>query len=388
MGGLGLTLPSGVTGDVSNPTQQIGPRLNRIVRDPALMLGGATFLGLATQFMQSQNYSPDDVDVFLNPGRDLDQRIQSVWDQTNALADQLGIYATPDMFVAAQNAELALRNFGVESYNATGELFTTPWTAEEQAPLNNLMSSHMDGIRSLGRTREDARFLMEGYADHWGIDPADVPAEQWNEIARSQNPMDIVPETEVRPPRTGPITVAEAMTLVDTDPDGNLRVTGAPPPQLPCRVGTYRQLAGTCGPGREAHHIIPDYAKRYGTRKQGIRGENRIPGLPAYWEGMAICLTGNARSRTGQHGIAHRATDPMIAARGASPNATVPGTTTFGEAALAGAAGVIAARPECATVVVGAVTTELIGRRPGQLVNANPAGPPVGTARAALMVGQ
>lgn len=54
----------------------------------------------------------------------------------------------------------------------------------------------------------------------------------------------------------------------------------------PCKVGPYREVRKNCA--REAHHIVPDMALRYGTRAEGMRGQNRIPNAPSFQDGIAI----------------------------------------------------------------------------------------------------
>lgn len=63
-----------------------------------------------------------------------------------------------------------------------------------------------------------------------------------------------------------------------------------------CIVGTYDDIKDDCPEGHQAHHIVPDYAARTGTRREGIAGTNRIPGMPNFGDGPSICLEGNART--------------------------------------------------------------------------------------------
>lgn len=64
----------------------------------------------------------------------------------------------------------------------------------------------------------------------------------------------------------------------------------------PCNVGPYREVRKNRAGG--AHHIVPDMALRYGTRAEGMRGQNRIPNAPSFQGGIAICL-----SRPMHHGL-------------------------------------------------------------------------------------
>ena len=62
----------------------------------------------------------------------------------------------------------------------------------------------------------------------------------------------------------------------------------------PCIVGSYSAIKSKCPEGQEAHHIIADKFARTGNRSAGMAGKGRIPGMPSFGGGPAICLTGNA----------------------------------------------------------------------------------------------
>ena len=98
-----------------------------------------------------------------------------------------------------------------------------------------------------------------------------------------------------------------------------------------CIVGSYDAIKGICGPlcGQQAHHIVPDYALRYGNRAEGMVGVNRIPGMPSFGSGAAICLEGNAGDPTTEHGEAHGA-DAQISALGAGSSYYPAGTAPIG----------------------------------------------------------
>lgn len=110
--------------------------------------------------------------------------------------------------------------------------------------------------------------------------------------------------------------------------------------------------------GEQAHHIVPDYALRYGTRSEGQAGLKRIPGMPSFGDGNAICLAGNARVAGTQHNIAHRVTDGRIEDFGRAPNNAIPGTTTLGRATRASVAGAIQGKGGCAAEITAAVATQ------------------------------
>jgi Domain of unknown function (DUF4150) len=81
-----------------------------------------------------------------------------------------------------------------------------------------------------------------------------------------------------------------------------------------CGIKPYKDQK--CPSGQQAHHIVPDYALRYGNRKQGEKGQNRIPGMPSFDDGPSICLSGNSKSVGSDHNLAHAGTDPKVKAAG------------------------------------------------------------------------
>jgi hypothetical protein len=151
----------------------------------------------------------------------------------------------------------------------------------------------------------------------------------------------------------------------------------------PCIVMRFGSLS--CPAGEQAHHIVPDSVLRYGNRPEGESGQKRIPGMPAFRDGMAICLAGNPADRTGEHGIAHSVTDPLI--RASAQSSPIPGTTTLGAAVPAGIAGAAAARPECTPEIAAAIAGQFGQIDSGRLVNAMNR-PATGAALQALMRGQ
>lgn len=54
--------------------------------------------------------------------------------------------------------------------------------------------------------------------------------------------------------------------------------------------------------GMQAHHIVPDWTLRYGTRNDGSQ---RIPNMPSLNDGMTICVMGHASERDTEHNQAH-----------------------------------------------------------------------------------
>lgn len=138
--------------------------------------------------------------------------------------------------------------------------------------------------------------------------------------------------------------------------------------RMRCQIGSYRTMSRLCGQrGMQAHHIVPDWTLRTGTRAEAERGEKRIEDMPGFWEGNAICLAGRARTEGTEHNLAHLADGPIEAIGVASdpPNtATVRQVTTISIAATA------AVRPECLADIVESVNEQFPEALADQLLRA------------------
>lgn len=135
-----------------------------------------------------------------------------------------------------------------------------------------------------------------------------------------------------------------------------------------CRIDTYEKMAPICRAiGMQAHHIVPDWTLRYGTRREAMVGEKRIPNMPGFWDGQSMCVVGQARTQGTEHNEAHLA-DSAIEALGA--NSTPPHTATLDAVKDASIAAMIALRPDCAVQITTAVNGEFAGRDPNQLLRA------------------
>ncbi len=88
--------------------------------------------------------------------------------------------------------------------------------------------------------------------------------------------------------------------------DKNVRVEDDP-----CKTGPYKNM--NCPPGSQAHHIMPDYTMRYGTRADAGM---RIGNMPSLDEGMAICAKGGAKEAGSEHNQLHSSVDLAVAALG------------------------------------------------------------------------
>ncbi|WP_245197445.1 hypothetical protein [Labrys sp. LIt4] len=155
--------------------------------------------------------------------------------------------------------------------------------------------------------------------------------------------------------------------------------------QYPCIVGTYSQIKSICSAAQcegQAHHIIPDFTKRYGNREDGVAGRKRIPGMPTFNDGASICLNGMAAEEQSEHAEAHGA-DALIEGLGSGksyyPAGTAPILLIAAEATnqlLMMKAGDI----ECIAKIRAAVAAELLPVNSNLLGRTTPdALPPIGS---------
>jgi len=118
----------------------------------------------------------------------------------------------------------------------------------------------------------------------------------------------------------------------------NVRVLG----KEDCNIKPYSKQK--CPKGQQAHHIVPDYTLRYGTRKDK---NSRIPGMPSLNDGPTICLEGNAKTNGTEHSRAHAGTDPGIDAAGKRADNSPPGTAPIEEILQISIEGVAKVKPHC-----------------------------------------
>lgn len=114
----------------------------------------------------------------------------------------------------------------------------------------------------------------------------------------------------------------------------------------PCKVGPYNLIKDQCPEGQQAHHIIADKFVRTSNRADGIAGKGRIPGMPDFGGGPAICLTGNARVNGTEHHEAHKG-DSIIATLGKLLTNGPVDTAPVSEVVPIAMQSAINARPEC-----------------------------------------
>lgn len=113
-----------------------------------------------------------------------------------------------------------------------------------------------------------------------------------------------------------------------------------------CGIKAYKDLK--CPEGQQKHHIVPDYALRYGKRGDDAK---RIPGMPSFDDGPSICLTGGSKVKGSDHNLAHEGTDPKFDAAGKRTDNGEKGVALIGELIDIAVEEVAKVRPECADEV-------------------------------------
>ncbi|MFD1882497.1 DUF4150 domain-containing protein [Paracoccus pacificus] len=144
----------------------------------------------------------------------------------------------------------------------------------------------------------------------------------------------------------------------------NVRVSQTEEYRKKCEVGRYGKMRKICGGyGMQAHHIVPDWTLRYGSRTSG----DRIPNMPSLADGMAICVAGQAATNDTEHNRAHAA-DAAIEklAVDAKPPHTAPLSGVVRESLDA----MIKVRPDCEKEINLAVARQYTGKNPNQLLRA------------------
>lgn len=262
MGGHGITLPGGGFDNPTNNgpfgrTSPPGAALNRIIRDPALMVGGAAFLFLAGQYITDMDYTPDQVDVFEAPGQTIEQGIQSIHNQVaNA-----GAYVSPQMLQNAAEAELALRNYAVGYYNANGVAPPIMLGGSDQAALTALQNEHMNGVLNSRWDRTGLHNHLSEYAEHWDIDFEDIPGDQYEQIASTNDFNAVQPAAAVAAKPALPNNGTDGLRVTDVLAAAALACT-----HLACSQpvtdgfggGAHVCMSQPVGDGLDSHHMPAD----------------------------------------------------------------------------------------------------------------------------------
>jgi hypothetical protein len=172
------------------------------------------------------------------------------------------------------------------------------------------------------------------------------------------------------------IRQAELQTSVDAKSDvtgKGTRVTRDEKEEEPdpCEVGPYREMQRKCSQrGGQAHHIVPDFTLRAGPRPDlSALDPTRLPNAPTLAQGMAICLTGHAKTQGGEHFAAHSLTDNAIKKAGAQ-NRALPGTADWLSIRQASLDGIEAAKPDCLPAAKAAIDAQFAGMPGNQALRA------------------
>ncbi|SDA32875.1 protein of unknown function [Methylobacterium sp. UNC378MF] len=187
--------------------------------------------------------------------------------------------------------------------------------------------------------------------------------------------------------------LAAAFLLAMTSPAGEpekdgFRTTGKPRGKCPCKVGKYKDLKNICAhlcENGQAHHIVPDFTKRYVARKYARGEAGRIKGLASYDDGASICLQGNAKDDGSEHFEAHGA-DSEIEKLGNHPDTLLmpKGTAFIEDIRDKSTRQVIKLREDCAEQISAVVSSEFSGINPNTLGRTTIDRLPTGTALRAL----
>lgn len=144
-----------------------------------------------------------------------------------------------------------------------------------------------------------------------------------------------------------------------------VRVTERDEYRKKCEIDSYSKMRKICPLyGMQAHHIVPDWTLRYGSRNDS---SSRIPNMPSLNEGMSICVIGNAAMQDTEHNEAHLG-DSTVEAAGVG--SVPPGTAKLSSVVPTSTAAMIAARPDCAEQIAAAAAKQFGGKDPNQLLRA------------------
>lgn len=136
-----------------------------------------------------------------------------------------------------------------------------------------------------------------------------------------------------------------------------------------CVVGTYDEIKNACQTGSQAHHIVPDFTLRYGTRGQG---DKRIPNMPSLGDGPSICLVGSAFVQGTEHYEAQTMGDAAITQLGIYQQTLYPevpaGTAPIGKVAMIATLHTASVKPACALQIAAAVEAAFPPANHDQLV--------------------
>ncbi len=167
------------------------------------------------------------------------------------------------------------------------------------------------------------------------------------------------------------------------------RTTRKKPDKCPCIVQPYVMLKNFCASAcknGQAHHIVPDFTKRYVSRVNGLGTYGRISGLANYNDGMAICLQGNAKDNGSEHYEAHGADSQIEALGNNHPDTPLfpKGTAPIGEIRARAEQQTASVRPQCEAQIEAGLDTEFAATNPMTLGRTTVDRLPTGNALTAL----
>lgn len=231
-----------------------------------------------------------------------------------------------------------LGRFGARVGGVLGALLWPSPLADGTLPYWAFDLTSPDPIRR--RAAEEAQRLYEG-------NPALRPdLEEWfrEETEHLPQPLPRAQASEDDDANTGQQPLPDLGPSVRVDEDKH---------RARCMVASYRIMEKRCKlVGMQAHHIVPDWTLRTGTRAEAKVGLNRIQNMPGYWDGNSICVKGNARVHGTEHHEAHLADGPIEAiGMSSTPMHTAP----LGQVVVISVAAMVAVRPECSIEIVVAV---------------------------------
>jgi hypothetical protein len=198
---------------------------------------------------------------------------------------------------------------------------------------------------------EKGLFAKARELEKQGVDPDEI--NDWFQNERRVNAERRAREREQEAEKPKPLPTAE-----------NVRVSEREKYRKKCQVDRYAVMKSICPRfGMQAHHIVPDWTLRYGSRNSG----DRIPNMPSLNDGMAICVLGMARTSGTEHNQGHFA-DAAI--EGLGKNAKPPFTAPLSDVVRESAKAMIRVRPDCAKQITAALVKQFGPKKPNQLLRA------------------
>ena len=246
----------------------------------------------------------------------------------------------------------------------------------DMAPLTILSSGQMDWAEAVGQGLGiPASHLQQFMANAQRELGSALGLEQSSRLAEAtlQQQLEFqgmpTPEAQAEAKRRVDELLGKPEPEPEKDPDpkprpipfwpGDTRISRREKEPDPCEIGPYSAMQRKCSArGGQAHHIVPDYTLRTGPRPVLYAVDStRLPNAPSLAQGMAICLTGQARVQGGEHHAAHASTDAKIQRAGMA-NVALPGTASWEDIRRAALDGIEAAKPDCLPAATAAIDAQ------------------------------